>query len=847
MRALLWLTGLLSTFVILSVGGFFVYRSAAQPAYQGSLKIVGLAAEVKIIRDGHAVPHILAQNADDALAGLGYAQGQDRLWQLEMNRRIASGQLSEILGEATLDTDKFIRTLGVRRNATRLWELQDATTRSAIKAYVAGINAAILEVQGKPWRQPPEFFLLDIEPQLWTPEDVIAWGTMMAWELSGNMSNELLRASLWGRLGSARLEQLLPTDPEIKLPDFGSVYGERLALSEAGTPQTLGQGFESLYLHTRKLFPSVGQEGIGSNNWVVAAARSASGAPMLANDPHLPMTTPGVWHLAHMSWPGHQVVGGGLPGLPAILSGQTANFAWGLTTFNSDTQDLVLEEIAANTPSIYVSPRGLAQMKLWKEEIKVKDAALVTIDVRETKNGPIISDVLPIAAQSLLALGARAGNVEKKFALALRWTQLLGEDRSLQAAIGMNRAKSYDEFEAALQTAGGAQQVFVYADKAGKIALLAPGLVPKRGEQNLIRGLAPVPGWNAEYEWQGYFPNGKETAFPRLVNPAEGWLASANQKPMGLSAETFTGAEFTRPYRFDRISEMLLAQPKHDLKSFATIQGDQRSLVMAKIMQALLKVPFDPSVIPRTSERLDLLRAWVAEGLRPVSGSPQGQGVLMVAERPEPLIATLWVDHFRRLLLADEIGEGLFAAFEAQRLKTDIVLDVLTNPGLAHWCDKVDTAPKESCAQIVVQSFQEALADLDARIKAKSGQSTWGAHHEVLFEHRPIGKHPQLGSVFNLRMPVGGDATTVFAARHHPYDKSDPLAVRWGPGFRSRIDLGDLEKSEFMVAPGQSGSPLSARYSDFLKAWNELRGINISTNLSKIEAASIGTVVLRAQ
>jgi penicillin G amidase len=400
MKIVVWLVGLLCVVGALLAGAFLGYRAVSQPNYAAKVVLGGLSAPVSIHRDRNAVPHIVAQSADDALSGLGYAQAQDRLWQFEMNRRLVNGQLAEILGESALDTDKFLRTVGFRRNAARIWDLQDASTRSAVLAYVAGINAAIADVQGKPWRQSPEFFLTNAEPIPWTPEDVIGWSSLMAWDLSGNMNNELLRAALWSRLGRARLQQLLSTDPEVNLPDFSEVYGDRVALSSV---------FELLYVHLVKLFPGVGQEGVGSNNWVVSGARSASGKPILANDPHLSMPSPALWHLAHLSWPGHELVGGGMPGLPFILSGRTKNFAWGLTNFNSDSQDVVLEELVPSSSNLYVAPKGVSAMKVVREEILVKDGPAVTLEIRETRNGPIISDVLPVARQSLgkeLCLGS---------------------------------------------------------------------------------------------------------------------------------------------------------------------------------------------------------------------------------------------------------------------------------------------------------------------------------------------------------------------------------------------------------------------------------------------------------
>jgi penicillin G amidase len=359
----------------------------------------------------------------------------------------------------------------------------------------------------------------------------------------------------------------------------------------------------------------------------------------------------------------------------------------------------------------------------------------------------------------------------------------------------------------------------------------------------LMKGLAPIPGWLGDYDWQGFYPNGQASAFPRLIDPAEGWLASANQKPMGLSDSTFTGAEFTRPYRFDRIVDLIKASPRHDLKTFAAMQGDQRSLIMAKLVQALLRnlAGADPTSL--TPELLKL-QAWAEEGLAPSPAFPQGAGAAMSAKLEEPLLATLWVDAFRRELLMDEIGDALFAAFEAQRLKTDIVLQALTLPAYAHWCDKIGTQARENCSDLVSSSLKLARAEMARRVKTLGGTSSWGAHHAMLFEHRPLGKHAQLGSWFNVHEPVGGDATTVFATRHEPWHAKDPVASQFGPGFRSRYDLADLEQSEYVIAPGQVGHVLSPYYEHLTKAWVEVRGVQIATEPAKFQRDSIGLTTL---
>lgn len=403
LKRLTWLVLTLAVLLLVCAFGAYVwYRQASQPQTAGTLKLSGLRESVSIVRDRHAVPHIKAANAQDAYFALGFVHAQDRLWQLQMSKRIVSGRLAEILGPSALDTDRFLRTLGVRRNAEAILAQSSAETRAMLQAYADGVNAYI---DGRKGPLPPEFLILRTQPERWEPADTLAWQTMMAWDLGGNWTQETLRMRLAQVLPVSRINELLapyPGERPLRTMDYGNLYRHLAPLATA-------------MARVEQQAPAGYVEGMGSNNWVVSGAHTRSGKPLLANDPHLGLQAPALWYFAQMQAPGLDVTGATLPGMPGVVLGHNQRIAWGFTNTAPDVQDLYIERLQPGSTQRYQTPDGWAEFVTRTETIHVKGAPDVTLNVRETRHGPVISDVAEPVATAAAPLGAQYDNFSVTF------------------------------------------------------------------------------------------------------------------------------------------------------------------------------------------------------------------------------------------------------------------------------------------------------------------------------------------------------------------------------------------------------------------------------------------------
>ena len=396
------------------------YALRALPTTSGAITLRGAAGEIRIERDVWGIPTIRAGSERDAYFGLGVVHAQDRLWQMETHRRIGAGRLAEVFGPSALPTDRFLRALGVRRMAQAQWQRLSASSRQALQAYADGVNAVLRE---QIRARPPEFVLLGVRPEPWDPIDSLAWAIMMAWDLGGNWSTELLRLRLAQQMPVARIAQLLPPypgDAPLATAHYAALY-RGLGLG-AGTTV-------SAWEHLRDIAPPSGVEGVGSNNWVVAGSHTTTGHPLLANDPHLKLSTPALWYFARLVAPGLEVAGATLPGVPGVVLGQNEHIAWGFTNTGPDVQDLYLEQVDRQDPARYRTPEGWAAFETATEVIKVKGRPDVTMTVRRTRHGPVISD----AGIADDVLGPAAGPA---YVLAMRWTALDPATDAVRAGAG---------------------------------------------------------------------------------------------------------------------------------------------------------------------------------------------------------------------------------------------------------------------------------------------------------------------------------------------------------------------------------------------------------------------------
>ncbi|MGH8805601.1 MAG: penicillin acylase family protein, partial [Polaromonas sp.] len=747
---------------------------------------------------------------------------------LEFNRRVMRGELSEAFGPATLETDKLMRTLGIVQAADRQWQSLPAEGRDAMQAYSDGVNAFYASSSQA---LSPEFHILGVKPgggsgKAWSPTDSLGWSLMMALDLGGNWGTEFARLSAARVLGGGQLRQLFPPYPgeqPASSVDFAKLYAD-LGVYRTGPPvaiKTIAEYDRSSWATT--LFDTetstrvaatlasgindwagaLGQvEGKGSNNWVVAGQRSSSGKPLLANDPHLSLSAPATWYFARLQAPagkapdgsataGFDVMGATLPGLPFVVLGRTRQVAWGFTNTNPDVQDLYLEQLNPANPRQYRVPSSpssngataWADFNTREEIIKVKGQPDLVLAVRESRHGPVLSDVQKAHAELLDT---------RKYVIALRWSALDADNQTVLAGLRANQAQSADEVIAAFSAHHSPMQNLVTADVAGHVAFKAVGKIPLRKPGNDILGIAPSPGWDARYDWAGWLPYAQTPQTGHAAIDAKGWLATANQRITPPGYPVFMGQDWAAPYRHDRIEQLLAATPKHDVSSMQKIQGDQLSAAALRLLPSLTKTLLQPSSHPQAGAARRALA---------------GFDGTMRADQAAPLIFAAWADELTRGVIGGKLGEATFKALYGKRHFRSALEDIMERND-AGWCGAAGCAAQSAAA------LDRALARLQAAYGADASQWTWGRAHFALSAHKPFGNVPWLARFFDVRVPTGGDTFTINVGQYWANGDRAPFANRQAASMRAVYDLADLENSRFIYQTGQSGLVFSSRYRD---------------------------------
>ncbi len=746
MRRRRWLrlgVGALGALVALaaSVAGLGFYWLSLSPSRtSGSIAVAGLDRPAEIRRDRDGLVLVRADGERDAYFALGFAHAQDRLFQMDLWRRAAAGRLAEILGERAVESDRLMRVLGLYRRAEANVALLAPEVVAALEAYAAGVNAFIATHRG-PW--PPEFHLLRYRPQPWRPADTLAWGRLLALQLSGNWRDEALRLRLARLLDPARLEALWPAAPE---SDAAGMLGDR--------PRA------------------------ASNNWAVAGRRTASGKPLLANDPHLPLAAPIQWYLARIETPGLSVTGGTLPGNPFVLVGHNGRVAWGVTTTQGDTQDLFVERLAPD--GRYQTPDGPRAFDRREEVILVRGGEPIAMTVRESRHGPVV-----------------VNEPGEEIVHALAWTCLAEDDRTVEAVYRMNRAADAAEFRAALRDFHCPQQNVVYADVEGAIGFLAAGRVPVRKSIHAGSQM-PAPGWSGDYDWLGLVPFAE---LPQSADPPAGWVGTANNRIVEPGYPHFIAARWEPPHRIRRIGQFLADASGLALDDMASMQQDTLSLAASELLPRMLagagavQPPEDAG--PRVA--LALLEAW---------------NFRMERNQAAPLIYIAWRRAFERRAFADDLGE----AFDS--LWHDGLAELALRPGAVDWCDDAETPETESCERQLAAALDEAVSELAAAYGERPEDWRWGEAHPAVFVNRILGRLPLVGGWVSPAIATSGGADTL--NRAVPAQGPDALFPNvHGSGLRAIFDLAQLERSRFIVATGQSGNPFSHHYADLMGRWRD--------------------------
>lgn len=801
-----WFWRALVALVILALtagGVLMVGALRSLPKLDGQLSLQGLSAPVQVRRDGADVTHIEAANALDAWRTLGFVHAQERGWQLEFNRRLMRGELSEILGAATLDTDKLMRTLGIIDMAQKQLSGLSPATQAALSAYSDGIQAAW---QGGAVKPSLEFQLLGTAPggrsgQAWSPVDSLGWALMMALDLGGNWGQEFARLSSAKVLTHEQLWQLLPPYPGEKPAttlDLPALYKSLGVYAEATATAQAPQGSTSpLAQWSTDWVRDIGiLEGKGSNNWVVHGSHTQSGKPLLANDPHLALGSPAIWYYAHLKAPAGvlpgglqhgplDVMGATLPGLPFVVLGRTAGAAWGFTNTGPDVQDLYLEQIDPARPDQYRTPEGWAAFSERTQTIRVKGQGDVTFQARSTRHGPVISDVQP-QYKGLLN--------SQKYAISLRWSALSEDNKTVEAGMLANWAQTVPELLKAFEGNHSPMQSAVMADTRGDVAFKTLGRVPTRSPQNDLRGAAPAPGWLAQYDWTGWLTFEQNPGLNAQQIAAQGWHATANQNILPQGYSHFLGSDWTTPERFARISQLLAATPQHSLASMQAIQQDSLSLGALRLLPVV-----------RQAQPQHALGTAALQQLAQFDGR-------MLADSAGALIFNVWADEITRGLLVPALGQARFDGLYGKRHFRAAVEGILERQD-AFWCGPA------GCPAAVSQALDRALS----RIALQSGPDVngwrWGAWHNAISSHKPFGKVPGLNALFDVRMPSSGDLFTINVGQYWANEKSDPFANRHAASMRAVYDLAEPENALFIYQTGQSGHVFSTRSRDMAREW----------------------------
>ena len=775
----------------LAGGAYFILLRRPLPKVKGELTLYGLHEPVEIITDRYGVPHIYAQNEDDLFFAQGYVHAFERLWQMELNRRISSGRLSEIFGELALETDRFARRLGMHRAANEAARQLPEHSKRILSAYAQGVNAYIERNQNK---LPLEFAILRFKPEPWRIEDSIQWSKVMGWNLGGNWETEVIRARIVAKLGTERAAKLEagydPNHPLI-IPPGVEYQGINLGMLEQ---------YEQL-----KQLSGFGMLG-ASNNWVVDGTMTTTGMPILCNDPHLGQAAPSIWYECHLIAGDVDVIGVSFPGAPGIVIGHNQHIAWGVTNAISDVEDLYIEKFNSNNPYQYEYMGNWEDAQVVWEEIKVRGSSTPAIEeVRITRHGPILTTMPHPMHDDKANKNGNAASEIVEFPLALRWTGL--EKHSIISANQkLNLATNWEEFRDALRDWAQPPQNVVYADIQGNIGYVMAGAIPVRAKG---QALLPSPGWTGEYEWTGYIPFDE---LPQTFNPEQHFIATANNRVVDDTYPHYITHEWLNGYRAQRIRDLLTSKGKLALSDMATIQADQYSLPATEIVPHFVKLKGNSEL---EAAALSVLRNW---------------NYILAPDSAGAAIYSLVLFKLERIvfnaMLGDEetlmhsylgVGTTILALQNGYSSRSKPLLIRILNERDDSWfAESVVPNGPRSWDEAISSAFAAAIEDLQEKFGSNISHWKYGKIHKMTYSH-PLGTIKPLDKIFNRGpYPVGGDIDTVNMGASLP---NQPETVVTVPSYRQIVNLADLKASLSGHAPGQSGHPASKHYADFIKPW----------------------------
>ncbi|MCT7996060.1 penicillin acylase family protein [Laspinema olomoucense] len=813
------------------------------PQQSGQILLPQLSDRVEVRRDAYGIPHIYASNSHDLFLAQGYIHAQDRFWQMDFWRHLGAGRLSELFGESQLKTDQFLRTLGWARIAQQEIQTLPDEFIAPLTAYTEGVNAYLQEHHSTDLSL--EYGILKVmnpsyKPEPWQPEHTLTWAKVMAWDLGTNLDEEIERGVLLQTYSPEQVNELFPpysNQAPVILPDWkiaqedsklmGNQLGE-ITSGETEVPMAaiasgLSPSFNSISEQLSALATLTGPRGgeIGSNSWVVSGAKTSTGKPLLANDPHLGIQMPSIWYEMGLHCTSktadcpYDVTGFSFAGMVGIIIGHSERIAWGCTNVGADTMDLYIEKINPQNPNQYEVNGKWVDMEQVTETIQIAGGKTELQTVRYTRHGPLISETYS-KLKPLLVPDLTSNNPDI-YAIALRWTGL-EPARLFTAILQLNQAQNWQDFRKAAQDFDIAAQNLVYADIDGNIGYQMPGKLPIRTKSD---GRYPLPGWTDEHEWNGYIPFEQ---LPFTFNPPSGYIVTANNAVVDESYPYLITKDWDYGFRAQRILELLNTKKTgFDFESFREMQGDNYNLNAQKLVPILLNLPLGDSHLERIR---DLLKDWDFQ-----MGEQSSAAALFESFWTQLLTAT-----FHDNFLADFWPNG------GQRWMK--VMADLVERQESFWWDNVLTPEVENRNLIFQKAFSAAVAELENRLGKNPQGWEWGDLHQATFRNQSLGQSgiAPIEAIFNRGgVAIAGGNAIVNATA---WNARKSFEATWIPSMRMILDLSDLNASVAVTSPGQSGHAFHRHYADLIPLWRNLDYHPMVSSRPGVEANTIDTLIL---
>jgi len=756
-------------FIILfvAVAGLFIFinifSKKGLPDYNQTLSIPGLEQKVTIYRDQYAVPHIYAENAHDLYLATGYCMAQDRMWQMDLIRRVTMGRLSEIFGEKMLNADILFRTLDITEKSKRVLSQTSGEVLSHLDAYAQGVNYYIKEHKGN---FPLEYNILRYTPDLWEPVHTLNLIGYMAWDLAGGWDSEIVVHTLEKKLGSDLIKEITP-----RFDKHASIFPDYV---KAELIDTLYKAF----VLSKDTIRHLGVQVLNaSNNWAVSGAKTTTQKPILANDMHLGLNSPGIWLQMHQNIKGKlNVTGVALPGAPFIICGHNDHIAWGMTNVMVDNLDFFVEKINPDNPDEYLYEDEWKKIRIKKETINIKGGDSKQIDIRYTGHGPIVSELKEDITD--LVISAKWQGFEYS-------NELLG-------VYLLNTAENFDEFKTAAKEFLAVSQNIAYADTKGNIGLVCAAGIPIRPSND---GSKVQPGWTGEHEWKGIVPFDER---PISYNPARGFVSSANYNTAENFPYYINKWGFCGPYRLDRINEILKSKDRFSVEDIKTMQTDMKSKLPELLIKEILSEGAKkPDLTQLEKEALSILETW---------------DFSMASKSRAAAIFETFNLCFIENTFKDQMGDDLYQGYIKNKHAVEFAVEQIWNTD-SQWFDNIHTDKKENFSDMVQKSFSDAIATLEKELGATAESWEWGKLHTFTLNH-PLGSVKILDRVFHLnkgKYELGGSLHTI---PQYAYDFRKPFKVNHGPSQRHVYDLSQWDNSFSVIPTGNSGIPASRHYGD---------------------------------